>query len=67
MLSALDTRDYTQDRTDNSQAEYAIISEVGADADRITLQEKLRLIVNLMSVWLTARFLEVCNRILSLQ
>lgn len=67
MLSALDARDNTQDRTDDSQAEYAIISEVGADADRITLQEKLRLIVNLMSVWLTARFQEVCNRILSLQ
>jgi hypothetical protein len=67
MLSALDARDYTQDRTDKSQAEYAIISEVGADADRITLQEKLWLIVNLMSVWLTARFQEVCNRILSLQ
>jgi len=67
MLSALDARDYTQDRTDKSQAEYAIISEVGADADRITLQEKLRLIVDLMSVCLTARFQEVCNRILSLQ
>jgi hypothetical protein len=67
MLSALDARDYTQDRTDKSQAEYAIISEVGVDADRITLQEKLWLIVNLMSVWLTARFQEVCNRILSLQ
>jgi hypothetical protein len=62
----LDARDNTQDRTDDSQAEYAIIREVGADADRITLQEKLWLIVNLMSVWLTARFQEVCNRILSL-
>lgn len=67
MLWALDARDNTQDRTDDSQAEYAIIREVGADADRITLQEKLWLIVNLMSVWLTARFQEVCNRILSLQ
>lgn len=56
MLGALDARDNTQDRTDDSQAEYAIISEVGTDADGITLQEKLWLIINLMSVWLTARF-----------
>lgn len=67
MLGALDARDNTQDRTDDSQAEYAIISEVGTDADRITLQEKLWLIINLMSVWLTARLQEVCNLILSLQ